>query len=132
MNEARITLILALVLICRVASADPAADYQQHCASCHGPDRFGAMGPALLPESLERLKKPDAVKVIAAGRPATQMQGFADKLSTAAIDREYRMRVGPIRLRRHTATERVVFSPYVKKCAANFCGYPRIAAARNH
>jgi hypothetical protein len=43
------------------------------------------MGPALLPESLERLKRADAVKVIAGGRPATQMQGFADRLSPEAI-----------------------------------------------
>ncbi len=32
--------------------AGPAALYRQHCAACHGADRLGAMGPALLPESL--------------------------------------------------------------------------------
>ena len=67
-------------------AADPAALFQQHCASCHGADRLGIMGPALLPESLERLKKPEAIKTISDGRPATQMQGFADKLATADIE----------------------------------------------
>ena len=86
MNVARISLTLVLVLLWQVVGADPAADYQQHCASCHGPDRFGAMGPALLPESLERLKKAEAVKVIAGGRPATQMQGFSDRLAAEAIE----------------------------------------------
>ena len=43
------------------ARAQQAAElYQTHCASCHGADRLGAMGPALLPENLERLKRPAA------------------------------------------------------------------------
>ena len=29
----------------------------QHCAACHGADRLGGMGPALLPESLGRLSR---------------------------------------------------------------------------
>jgi mono/diheme cytochrome c family protein len=36
----------------------PAALYRQHCAACHGEQRTGGMGPALLPESLERLRRP--------------------------------------------------------------------------
>jgi hypothetical protein len=42
--------------------------YQQHCAACHGPGRLGLTGPALLPESLARLRKPEAIKVIREGR----------------------------------------------------------------
>jgi len=61
-------------------ATDVAALYQQHCAACHGTQRTGGMGPALLPESLERLRRTEAHKVIADGRPATQMLGFADKL----------------------------------------------------
>jgi cytochrome c553 len=60
--------------------------YQQHCAACHGADRLGAMGPALLPENLERLKRPAAEEVIARGRHATQMPGFAGKLSAEQIE----------------------------------------------
>lgn len=55
--------------------------YQQHCAACHGADRLGAIGPALLPENMGRLKKTDAVATIAGGRMATQMPAFATQLS---------------------------------------------------
>jgi mono/diheme cytochrome c family protein/DNA-binding beta-propeller fold protein YncE len=67
------------------ARADAAARYAEHCASCHGADRFGGMGPALLPSNLERLRKPAALEVIARGRAATQMPGFADRLSREEI-----------------------------------------------
>jgi cytochrome c553 len=67
------------------AAPDPAPLYQQHCISCHGVDRLGGMGPALLPQNLERLKKPEALSVIASGRPATQMLGFQDKLKPEEI-----------------------------------------------
>jgi cytochrome c553 len=59
---------------------DAAALYQQHCAACHGAQRTGVMGPALLPESLERLRRPEALKIITQGRVATQMAGFHDRL----------------------------------------------------
>ena len=60
--------------------------YQQHCASCHGAERLGAMGPALLPENLKRLKKKQAKQVINNGRAATQMPAFADTLNEAQVD----------------------------------------------
>jgi mono/diheme cytochrome c family protein len=63
------------------AVADVPALYRQHCASCHGEQRLGGMGPALLPESLERLRPAEALKVITHGRAATQMNGFAAELS---------------------------------------------------
>ncbi|MCX7897603.1 MAG: nitrite reductase [Rhodocyclaceae bacterium] len=66
---------------------DPQALYREHCAACHGLDRLGLSGPALLPESLARLRKVEAAKVIAEGRPATQMAGFADKLKPEEIAR---------------------------------------------
>ena len=53
----------------------------QHCAACHGADRLGGMGPALLPENLGRLKPDAGAAVIAEGRAATQMPGFGDELS---------------------------------------------------
>ena len=65
---------------------DGAALYATHCASCHGADRFGLMGPALLPESLERLRRPAAVDVVTRGREATQMAGFGATLAKAEID----------------------------------------------
>ncbi len=66
-------------------AASAAALYGEHCASCHGAQRTGGMGPALLPESLERLRKKDALQVVQHGRPATQMVGYADQLSSADI-----------------------------------------------
>ncbi|HLB07678.1 MAG TPA: cytochrome D1 domain-containing protein, partial [Alphaproteobacteria bacterium] len=54
--------------------------YGAHCASCHGTDRFGGSGPALLPESLERLGTEALIEVIRNGRAATQMRGFAGEL----------------------------------------------------
>ncbi|HEX6110707.1 MAG TPA: cytochrome D1 domain-containing protein [Geminicoccaceae bacterium] len=60
--------------------------YGEHCASCHGAARLGAMGPALIPENLGRLKREDAVAVIAHGRAATQMPGFGGQLVAADID----------------------------------------------
>jgi mono/diheme cytochrome c family protein/WD40 repeat protein len=60
--------------------------YQDNCQSCHGVDRLGAMGPALLPENLARFRKNKAIKVISAGRAATQMPSFSETLSKAEID----------------------------------------------
>ena len=66
-------------------AASAAALYGEHCASCHGAQRTGGMGPALLPESLARLRRPEALKVIQRGRAATQMGGFAATLAPADI-----------------------------------------------
>ena len=72
----RIDVIFALAAVAfPVLAADPVTLYQQHCAVCHGPGRLGLTGPALLPESLARLRKPEAVKTISDGRAATQMLG---------------------------------------------------------
>jgi len=82
-------LVAAASLVAGPARAQAAPDapalFQQHCASCHGDQRTGGMGPALLPESLERLRKPEALKVIAQGRPATQMAGFGATLKAEEI-----------------------------------------------
>jgi len=67
------------------ATTNVDALYQQHCASCHGTNRLGGMGPALLPENLKRLRKKKAVNVIANGRAATQMPSFANKISAKDI-----------------------------------------------
>lgn len=63
-----------------------ASNYQQHCQSCHGANRFGATGPALLPESLSRIKPDEIRNVIRNGRPASQMAGYANVLSRTQID----------------------------------------------
>ena len=78
---------LLLAMLPALAIAQQAEKlYQQHCAGCHGAGRTGAMGPALLPENLERLRRAGAVKVIADGLVATQMPAYGGKLSAAEID----------------------------------------------
>ena len=59
--------------------------YRSHCADCHGADRLGGQGPALLPETLRRLPRDKAAGVIADGRPATQMPAFGDEIDGASI-----------------------------------------------
>ncbi len=80
------TLFLSLAMTCLQSfAADAPQLFLQHCAACHGADRLGGMGPALLPESLERLRKPEALKTITEGRVATRMPAFAGKLSNDEI-----------------------------------------------
>lgn len=55
--------------------------FQKNCAECHGADRLGKIGPALLPENLGRLKYDEAQAVIKEGRALTQMPAFGGKLS---------------------------------------------------
>jgi len=77
-----------LALPWQAADADESGTetlYLQQCAACHGPDRLGGMGPALLPENLGRLKKTEAERVIREGRPATQMGGYKDILNDQQI-----------------------------------------------
>lgn len=83
-------LAAALLLVClRTPAAEVSAgavrDFGNHCAACHGADRLGATGPALMPESLERLSRSAAEEVVAHGRLATQMPAFGDKFDAPAI-----------------------------------------------
>ncbi|ONH55729.1 Cytochrome C oxidase, cbb3-type, subunit III [Pseudomonas cedrina] len=80
------SLPLVALLWAAAAHGTPAADYQQYCESCHGLNRIGATGPALLAESLGRIKPDEVRKVIEQGRPASQMAGFSAQLSAAQID----------------------------------------------
>ncbi len=87
---------LAALTLLGMASAAVATDnidfsatqklYEEHCTVCHGAQRIGGAGPALLPESLGRIKKPEANKAISEGRPASQMAAYKDILSPAQID----------------------------------------------
>jgi hypothetical protein len=86
-SSAKCSLWIALVLVVPAGWCEPiAADlYREYCAACHGADRLGGMGPALLPENLERLRKPAAEQVIAQGRTATQMPAFGAKFDAAQV-----------------------------------------------
>jgi mono/diheme cytochrome c family protein/DNA-binding beta-propeller fold protein YncE len=82
-------LVVAAIVVAfaGAATAAPAAqNYATLCASCHGAERLGGTGPALLPENLERLRKPAAAETIAKGRVATQMPAFGERLTKDEID----------------------------------------------
>jgi len=89
----RLLILLALVIPTWVFSESP---YERHCASCHGADRLGGMGPALLPESLARLKKPEAARMIRDSRPGVQMPAFASTLSAKEIDALVELLYSPV------------------------------------
>ncbi|MBI5321924.1 nitrite reductase [Bradyrhizobium sp.] len=76
---------LALGMASAAAQPDTAKLYADHCAQCHGGDRLGGLGPALLPENLGRLTGARAISVIVGGRAATQMPGFAGTLNNEEI-----------------------------------------------
>lgn len=67
--------------------AQPSATslFSTYCARCHGSDRLGRIGPALLPENLKRLKPVNAIKVIQNGLIATQMPAFGKHLNKNEI-----------------------------------------------
>jgi DNA-binding beta-propeller fold protein YncE/cytochrome c553 len=77
--------ILAVVMAAPVSS-DPVATYAEHCADCHGENRLGSTGPALIPQTLKRMRGPKVANVITNGRAATQMPSFAETLGEAEIN----------------------------------------------
>jgi DNA-binding beta-propeller fold protein YncE/cytochrome c553 len=80
--------LIALVPLAAWAEPPEAAKlFAQHCASCHGAERLGGMGPALLPENLSRLKKQDAIATIRDSRPGVQMPAFRAVLAKQEIER---------------------------------------------
>ncbi len=81
----RLTLT-ALAISAGCAHADPAEVYAENCADCHGPNRLGAQGPALIPQTLKRMRGPKVANVILHGRIATQMPAYADILEPDAVE----------------------------------------------
>ncbi len=86
-------LLSSLAAICLALVAAPAYAeeidatglYNRNCGVCHGVDRLGKLGPALLPQNLKRLRKKRAHDVIKNGRPATQMAAFGEELNDDEI-----------------------------------------------
>jgi cytochrome c553 len=76
------TLLAVLALVALPAPAAETVDqtFQRLCATCHGADRLGGTGPALIPETLGRLTPEGAREAILAGRPASQMPPFAGQI----------------------------------------------------
>ena len=76
----------ALLLMTSLSVAGPAQDYADNCQDCHGAGRLGGVGPALIPETLGRMRGPDLDAVIRDGRKATQMPAFAEILGADQIE----------------------------------------------
>ncbi len=85
---------VAVTFACALCAAPSAADdavdapalYSKHCASCHGPNRLGGVGPALLPENLRRSSRKRAAQAISSGLAATQMPAFGGRMSDEQIE----------------------------------------------
>jgi DNA-binding beta-propeller fold protein YncE len=78
--------VLCLLIVLLFSAASFSQDlYQTHCAACHGADRLGGMGPALLPESLSRLKKAEAAGMVRDSRPGVQMPAFKNELNEQQV-----------------------------------------------
>ena len=84
--QALVGAVMCLAAAPVATAGDAPTLYATHCAQCHGPDRLGLMGPALLPENLKRVRRKQAAKVIANGSAATQMPPFGQVLSQEDID----------------------------------------------
>jgi hypothetical protein len=81
-----VALILALTAMPALATGiDADRLYLERCAVCHGAERLGGTGPALLPDNLGRLRPAKAAATITAGLPQTQMPAFAETLGEAEI-----------------------------------------------
>jgi hypothetical protein len=81
----RLVLLAVVGMLASHSFADAPALYAQHCAPCHGAERLGLMGPALLPENLKRLTRTAAVDTVSNGRPASQMPAFGQVLDGPQI-----------------------------------------------
>lgn len=92
----RLLVLLLLAFSSFAFSSEEKKLYERHCSSCHGANRTGGMGPALLPENLARLKKPEAAKVIAESRPGVQMPAFKSLLSPSEIEELVRHIYSPV------------------------------------
>ncbi|SLN44488.1 Nitrite reductase precursor [Roseovarius litorisediminis] len=78
-------LVLSSTMITDTVQAQSAQIYANQCAECHGLDRLGGTGPALIPQTLGRMRGPNLEQVIAHGRAATQMPAFDEVLTSEQI-----------------------------------------------
>jgi len=88
LNSTKLRIIIIALSVFPIVSAASATTrelYQTHCAECHGANRLGSIGPALLPDNLKRLRQNTAENVIKLGRIATQMPPFGEILSDGEI-----------------------------------------------
>ncbi|MCW8909364.1 MAG: cytochrome c, partial [Gammaproteobacteria bacterium] len=117
--------LLFIISLPAYSSNNPGEDlFKTHCAICHGANRLGLMGPALLPENLKRLRKKQAVNTIMNGRPATQMPAFKDKLKPAEIDDLVSFIYTPLKETPHWAEKEIWGSQIIYSDAQNLPDKP--------
>jgi len=129
----KVAALAACVLMPVIAFAgqtpsDAAGTYASHCAVCHGADRLGGTGPALLPENLRRLRKAKAVDAISNGLPASQMPGFAGKLGSAEIESLVELIYTPLPQVPEWGSAQIVASRTFKQSRAALDEKPRFTA----
>lgn len=91
----RLRFIFSFVVITTAlhAGADPAEDYAEYCALCHGADRAGYANdhaPSLRSESLYAAGSVVPQMAIAYGRPGTPMGPYLDEVGGPMSDRDIR------------------------------------------
>ncbi len=79
-------LFLCFITCSSLARADVEAVYQDSCAGCHGVDRLGASGPALIPDMLSGMRGSSVKEVILNGRFGTEMPAFAGRISPEDVE----------------------------------------------
>ncbi len=84
----RTAMLAMMVFLAGAATAQsgPAETYAENCAECHGADRLGGEGPALIPQTLKRMRGPNVASVIRNGRVSTQMPGFGESIETETVE----------------------------------------------
>ena len=102
--------------------------YARNCAVCHGANRLGGVGPALLPENLRRLRKPKAVDAINNGLPASQMPAFSGKLGSADIESLVEYIYTPLPRMPEWGRDAITASHIVKHPRAELDDKPRFSA----
>ena len=85
LRTATLSLALLLTTTAVAQQRQPETIYAERCASCHGSGRLGGTGPALIPETLQRMKPEALGAIIAKGRVATQMPAFSGELAPEEI-----------------------------------------------
>ena len=125
----RLIVSFSLLATTALAAPDGAMIYADQCASCHAETRFGGTGPALIPESLGRLKGDRLEAVITDGRAMTQMPAFkatlsSDEIAAVAAYVSAPLATPPVWTAEEIAASRAMNPDYVAAAAPIFTADP--------
>ena len=125
----RLIVSFSLLATTALAAPDGAMIYADQCASFHADTRFGGTGPALIPESLGRLKGDRLEAVITDGRAMTQMPAFkatlsSDEIAAVAAYVSAPLATPPVWTAEEIAASRAMNPDYVAAAAPIFTADP--------